>query len=238
MATLVLQYAGAAVGGLLGGPLGGAIGRARSARHRRQRHRPAPVRRRRQHARRPAPRQICTSWPRPRARRSRASRAACASPGQVIWATDFEEVVSTRRRRRRRQGRRRRQRPRPSIILFREFRGRRCAKGRSPRIGRVWADGKRVRPRAASRCALLSRRRGPGARQPDRREGGRGQRAGLSRHRLCRVRAPAARALRQPPAAALLRGRPRRSAALRDHVRAVNADPRRRREFGYDTADR
>ena len=59
-----------------------------------------------------------------------------------------------------------------------------------------------------------SRRRGPGARSVHRREDGRGEHAGLSRHGLRRLRGAAARALRQPAAAALLRG--------------VPADPRRR----------
>ena len=48
-------------------------------------------------------------------------------------------------------------------------------------IGRIWADGKRARPRRRHH-ALLSRRRGRRSRQPDRRQGGRGRRAGLSRH--------------------------------------------------------
>ena len=57
-------------------------------------------------------------------------------------------------------------------------------------------------------------RRDPGTRPVHRGEDGSGEHPGLPRHRLCRLRGAAARALRQPAAAALLRGLP--------------ADPRRR----------
>ena len=55
--------------------------------------------------------------------------------------------------------------------------------------------------------------------------------------RLYRVRAPAAGAFRQPPAAALLRGVAAASGGIAEHVRAVDIIPGAT-EFGYDTAIR
>ena len=120
---------------------------------------------------------------------------------------------------RRRQGRRRRRRHRGHrVLLLRQPRGR-ALRGPDHRhrahLGRRQADEPRRRDHARP-----SRRRGPGARSVHRGEDGRGEHAGLPRHGLCRLRGAAARALRQPDAAALLRG--------------VPADPRRhdRREPG------
>ena len=94
MATLVLQFAGAAVGGIIGGPLGAVIGRAAGA--------------------------IAGGFidaelfgapaekaegPRLQDLRVMGSTEGAAIPrvwgrmrvaGQVIWATNFEEVISTR----------------------------------------------------------------------------------------------------------------------------------------------
>ena len=114
---------------------------------------------------------------------------------------------------RRRQGRRRRRRHRGHrVLLLRLPRGR-ALRGPDHRhrahLGRRQADEPRRRDHARP-----SRRRGPGGRSVHRGEDGRGEHAGLSRHGLCRLRGAAARALRQPAAAALLRG--------------VPADPRRR----------
>ena len=75
-------------------------------------------------------------------------------------------------------------------------------------IGRVGAHlGRRQAARShRHHLSRLSRRRGPDAGSADRRQGRRRQRAGLSRPRLCGVRAAAAGQFRQPHSAAVVRG--------------------------------
>ena len=63
--------------------------------------------------------------------------------GQVIWATNLEEVVSTRRRQGGGKGRAAAAaRPRRRPIAISPISRSACAKGRSARSMRVWADGK------------------------------------------------------------------------------------------------
>ena len=123
---------------------------------------------------------------------------------------------------RRRQGRRRWRRHRGHrVLLLRQPRGR-ALRGpdhrRRAHLGRRQADEPRRRDHARP-----SRRRGPGRRSLHRGEDGRGEHARLSRHGLCRLRGAAARALRQPDAAALLRGVPP------DPRRRVGREPGARR---------
>ena len=77
-----------------------------------------------------------------------------------------------------------------------------------PRLGRRQRDG-----HDRHRDAPLPRHRRPAARSADRGQAGRRRRARLSRPRLCRVRAAAARRLRQPHPRAPVRGRPSGRAA-------------------------
>ena len=92
-----------------------------------------------------------------------------------------------------------------------------------PHLGRRQADGPLRR-----HLALVSGRRGADGRSVHRGEDGRGQHARLSRHGLCRLRGTGALDLRQPPAAAVLRGVP---AARRSRHRR-GADPRRHHDPG------
>ena len=139
MATLVLQFAGAAVGGLIGGPLGAVIGRAAGA--------------------------IAGGFidaelfgapaekaegPRLEDLRVMGSTEGAAIPrvwgrmrvaGQVIWATNFEEVISTRT-----EGGSKGSgsNPQTKITEYQYFANFAVALAEGPiaRIGRVWADGK------------------------------------------------------------------------------------------------
>jgi hypothetical protein len=139
MATLVLQYAGAALGGLFGGPLGAIIGRAAGA--------IAggfidaelfgePARR--------------VRGPRLQDLRVMGSTEGSAIPrawgrmrvaGEVIWATNFEEVVSTQTEGGSKgagSG------PKTKVTQYDYFANFAVAlaEGAISRIGRVWADGK------------------------------------------------------------------------------------------------
>ena len=93
-------------------------------------------------------------------------------------------------------------------------------------IGRIWADGKLPRHRR-DHLALVSGRRDADGGPVHRREDGRRKHAGLSRDGLCRRRGVAARQLRQPTAAALLRGVPpaRRSRHRRGADAGGHDDP-------------
>jgi len=138
MATLVLQYAGAAVGGLFG-PLGAIIGRAAGAiaggfidaelfg---------APARK--------------VEGPRLQDLRVMGSTEGSAIPrvwgrmrvaGEVIWATNFEEVISTQT-----EGGSKGPGggPKTKVTEYRYFANFAVALAEGPiaRIGRVWADGK------------------------------------------------------------------------------------------------
>ena len=102
-------------------------------------------------------------------------------------------------------------------------------------IGRIWADGKPM-DLAGVTCALHP---GDEDQTPDpfiAAKMGAANTPGLSRHGLCRLRGAAARALRQPAAAALLRGVPadrrprhRRGAGPRRHLIPASG------EFAYAT---
>ena len=94
MAALVLSTVGNAAGTSLFGPTGAIVGRLVGALAGNAIDRVlfAPHSERRSTAR-GSP--ISPSWPRPPARRSRASTAARGSSGQVIWATNLDEVVNT-----------------------------------------------------------------------------------------------------------------------------------------------
>ena len=207
MAALVLSVAGAAAGGAVFGPVGAIAGPHRR-RDRRQRHRPRAVRRRTTERNVEGPRladlDVMASTegaPIPRV----YGRARLA--GQVIWATQLEEVVSTRSEtERRRQGRRRAAAPRPPRpTAISPISRSACAKGRSaasrasgPTASRSISTGITMRIYTGSESQTR--------RSADRRQGGRRQRAGLSRARLCGVRAAAARRFRQPHSAAVVRG--------------------------------
>ena len=210
MATLVLQTVGAALGGASAGRSARRSG-ARSAGS------PAPRSTARCSAtspsarRGPAPQGRGRARPRPRARRSRASTAAPGSAAQLIWATRFEEVVNTSVERDRRAAARVAAAGRDDrhhhLQLLRQSR-RRPVRGpdrlRAPDLG----GRARARPHTRSSTASTP---GPRRQPPDplivAKEGG-GERPGLSRPRLHGVRAPAARRVRQPRAAILLRGDP------------------------------
>ena len=214
MATLLLSTVGSAAGSALGGPIGGAVGRVLGA--------AAGALVDRALVGGDSPRFV--EGPRLKELDGLASTEGAPIPrvygrarigGQLIWATrlrggrdDDDRALG----RSWRQGRRRqRQDHAHHLCLFRQPRGR-PVRGpdrlRAAGLG-GWA---RARPDDAHH-ARPSRRRDAAAGPADRREGGRRQRARLSRPRLCGVRAPAARRIRQPRAAILLRGRSARSTA-------------------------
>ena len=124
--------------------------------------------------------------------------------GEMIWATRFEEEVSENT-----EGGKGGELSGTTVKSFRYFANFAIAlcggtdRSDRPGVGRRQA----VQPRQRQ-SPRPPRRREPGAGQPDRGEAGRGQGAGLSRHRLCRLRTAAARKIRQPGAAILLRGDP------------------------------
>ena len=172
--------------------------------------------------------------PRPKARRSRASMGARGSPAQIIWATKFEEVSETEDE----GGKGGPQRHDDDLQLLRQFR-RRALRG-ADRADRAHLGGRQAARPGGLHVPRLSRRRGAGGRQPDRREGG-GRGAGLSRHGLCRVRAHAARRFRQPHPAALLRGvppDPRHRGARARGLRDPRLDRVRLRHGGRDAERR
>ena len=222
MATVALQYAGSAVGGMLGGPLGGILGRAAGgligsfadARL--------------------FGKGRTTKGPRLDDLTVMGSSEGASIPvvwgrariaGQVIWATDFEEEA-TRSAGTGAKGTDAGSDAATTVFLLRELRCRALRGSRlfhRPRLGGWQGDHPRH-----PHLALLPRRRGPDARRPDPRQGGRRRRTRLSRSCLHRVRAHAARRLRQPAAAALLRGHaPHRCAGNHDPCRRHH--PRRDR---------
>ena len=235
MATIVLQTVGSVVGGMIGGPVGAMAGRALGGARGRGHRQRASRRRRHEAVEGPRLKDIdgLTSTegaPIPRV----YGRARIG--GQLIWATRLEEAVNTNvdRSQPGRQGHGRRAEDRHHhLFLFRQSRGR-PVRGphrlHPPRLG----GRARARSQHASAMRVHRGQRDAGARSADRRQGGRRQCAGLSRPRLCGVRAPAARGLRQPRAAILLRGGPP-GRGLNRMVRAVCLIPGAS-EFGYDTA--
>jgi GTA TIM-barrel-like domain/Putative phage tail protein len=139
MATVVLQYAGAALGTFLGGPVGGLIGRGLGAiagnivdqklfgpgTARREGPRLADLRVMASEEGAPIPR----LWGRMRI------------SGQVIWATHFEEVATTRTDKASSKGG-----PKSKTTeyaYFANFAVGLC-EGEIARVGRVWADGKEI----------------------------------------------------------------------------------------------
>ena len=139
--------------------------------------------------------------------------------GNIIWATDFREETETTRHGGGGKGGGGGGGTEVTEYFYFASLAVALCEGPITGIGRVWADGKPMNLDGVTMRVHLGGR-GPGARSVHRREDGRGEHAGLSRHGLCRLRGAAARALRQPDAAALLRG--------------VPSDPRRhdRREPG------
>ena len=131
MATLALSLAGQFVGGALGGPIGATIGRALGAlagsaidsalfaepkaAKRRRRYPPAGLERRR------ADRRSFTAG-------SRLS-------GNIIWATELEKLAAEQQRR---QGDQRAGGRSPALRRTSRWG---CARARSARLGRIWADG-------------------------------------------------------------------------------------------------
>jgi hypothetical protein len=139
MATVVLQYAGAALGTAIGGPVGGVVGRALGAiagniadqalfggkaRH--------------------------AEGPRLNDLRVMASEEGAPIPrlwgrmrisGQVIWATNFEEVATTRTEKTSSKGG-----PKSTTTEYSYFANFAVAlcEGEIARVGRAWADGKEI----------------------------------------------------------------------------------------------
>ena len=139
MATVVLQYAGAAVGTFLGGPIGGIIGRAVGA-----------VAGNIVDQNLFGPGTKRTQGPRLNDLRVMASEEGAPIPrlwgrmrisGQVIWATNFEEVSKTTTQKASSKGG-----PKSKTTeysYFANFAVGLC-EGVVDRIGRVWADGKEI----------------------------------------------------------------------------------------------
>ncbi len=140
MATVVLQYAGAALGTLVGGPLGGAIGGALggiAGNALDQRIFGSNAKRR-------------IEGPRLNDLRVMTSEEGAAIPilwgrmrvaGQVIWATNLEEVVSTETQKASSKGGGGASTATTSYSYFGNFAVGLC-EGEIDGIGRVWADGK------------------------------------------------------------------------------------------------
>jgi hypothetical protein len=139
MATVVLQYAGAAVGTALGGPIGGIIGRAVGA---------VAGNIIDQNLFGPGTKR--TQGPRLNNLRVMASEEGAPIPrlwgrmrisGQVIWATNFEEVSKTTTQKSSSKGG-----PKSKTTeysYFANFAIGLC-EGVVDRVGRVWADGKEI----------------------------------------------------------------------------------------------
>ncbi len=141
MATLVLSAAGQAVGGFFGGPLGGVIGRAVGA---------IAGSFVDQALFGPGPRK--SEGPRLDDLRIMASSEGAAVPrvwgrtrlaGQVIWATNLEEVISTRKEGSGGKGLSRPSSEITEYTYYANFAVGLC-EGPIDRIGRVWADGKEI----------------------------------------------------------------------------------------------
>ena len=193
MATIVLQAAGAFLGGMLG-PIGSAIGTAAGAL-----------------AGYAVDRALIDSTRRIEGPRLTGARPFTAEEGAslpriygtarvggtLIWATRFKETRSTRR-----QGK-----LGPKVTEYSYYGNAAFAlcEGEIAGIRRVWADGREV-DRETIELRVHTRRGEPGRRPADRGQAGCGQHAGLSRGRLCRDREPRYRRLRQPHSADAVRG--------------------------------
>jgi hypothetical protein len=139
MATVVLQYAGAAAGTFLGGPIGGILGRAAGA---------LAGNIIDQKLFGPGNKKI--EGPRLNDLRVMASEEGAAIPacfgrvrisGQVIWATNFEEVVDTKTEKASSKGG-----PKTKSTTYSYFANLAVGlcEGEIDGIGRVWADGKEI----------------------------------------------------------------------------------------------
>ena len=141
MATVVLQYAGQVAGTLLGGPLGGMIGRALGG-----------------IAGNLIDQTLLGGGPRkiegPRLGDLRVMSSSEGAPiprlwgrmriaGQVIWATNFEEVTSTTTEKASAKGSGGSETKVTEYLYFANFAVALC-EGEIDRIGRVWADGKEI----------------------------------------------------------------------------------------------
>ena len=227
MATLALSLAGQVVGGAVGGPIGATIGRALGALAGSaidsalfgDKPQARPCR---------APISACRA--RARAARCRGFMAGAGSRGNIIWATELEQLPVGETRR---QGLWSSSSEDEARSIAANFAVAFC-EGEVHRLGRIWADGQLLETDGLT-LRFYRGTRDADRRQPDRGQAGRG-RAGLSRALLPGVRAAAARAVRQPHpqylGRALPRGRRARAGDHRDH-----RDPGRDR-FGYDPAPR
>ena len=239
MATIVLQTVGSVVGGMIGGPIGAMAGRALGALAGAAIDNALLGGDATRHVEGPRLKDIdgLTSTegaPIPRV----YGRARIG--GQLIWATRLEEVVNTdversgaRAARAWAAGRRRSPPPIPISPISRSA----CARAASPSSA---ASG----PTGASsisathhhaRASRAARRRAADplivAKE------GVAVCAGLSRPRLCGVRAPAARRFRQPRAAILLRGDPPRRRAQPHGARRLPHSGRERVRLRHETGD-
>jgi GTA TIM-barrel-like domain/Putative phage tail protein len=139
MATVVLQYAGGALGTFLGGPIGGMVGRAAGA---------IAGNIIDQKLFGPGTKRV--SGPRLNDLRVMASEEGAAIPrlwgrmriaGQVIWATDFEELSTTTTQKSSAKGGPKTRTT--NYSYFGNFAIGLC-EGVIDRVGRVWADGKEI----------------------------------------------------------------------------------------------
>lgn len=144
MATLVLQYAGAAAGGAIGGPLGSTIGRAVGAIAGSFIDQAlfAPKPRRREGPRLNDLRIMSSTEGAPIPRIFGAMRLA----GEVIWATDFEEVVSTTTEKAGGKGASSQPKTKTTEYLYYANFAVALCEGPIAGIGRIWADGKPFDP--------------------------------------------------------------------------------------------
>ena len=230
MATLVLQYAGAALGGMLGGPIGAVVGRALGA-----------------IGGGFIDRALFGSSTRrsegPRLDDLRIMASAEGSPvpriwgrmrlgGQVIWATNFEEVVSTRTESASAKGAP--AGPKTKVTEYEYFANFAVAlcEGEISRIGRCWADGKILD------LAQVTHRFYTGSEDqlPDSliiaKEGADNAPAYRGTAYVVFERLPLARFGNRLPQLSFELFRP--AGGMAEHVRAVNIIPGAT-EFGYDT---
>lgn len=144
MATLVLQYAGAAVGGAIGGPVGSTIGRAVGAIAGSFIDQAlfAPKPRRREGPRLDDLRIMGSTEGAPIPRIFGAMRLA----GEVIWATDFDEVVSTSTEKAGGKGASSQPKTKTTEYLYYANFAVALCEGPIAGIGRIWADGKPFDP--------------------------------------------------------------------------------------------
>ena len=237
MATIVLQTVGSVVGGMIGGPVGAMAGRALGALAGAAIDNALLGGDATRHVEGPRLKDIdgLTSTegaPIPRV----YGRARIG--GQLIWATRLEEAVNTDVDRSSQGGKGMGGGPKTVTTTYSYFANLAVGlcEGRIAFIRRVWADGRELD------LSTIAMRVHAGSetqerRSADRGEGGRAICAGLSRARLCGVRAPAARRFRQPRAAILLRGDPPRRRAQPHGARRLPHSGRERVRLRHETGD-